>query len=198
MSDSSIGFTVTELIAMATEILLAADYRQISSGFPDWNTPTSRLFEDEYNIIGVVVFETCTELLHEWTDRQGSLVSLISGHVGKVESKTWDGYLVLLTPALAPSEETELEKVRYNTVRLRKLVATGDDLKHPTDVERVLRSLLPLGLEAADVGRSSALDLLPRILADKGINEEVTQLLIGASQKQLPLMERLHERPVDQ
>lgn len=197
MSDSSTSFTPTDLIATASAILKGGGYRQITTGFPEWDTPTSRLFEDEYNVVGVVVFATCGDLIREWADRQGALVDLISGYVGKSESKSWDGYLVLLTPALAPSEEGEIERVRYNTTRLRKLVATGDDLQHPTDVERVLRSLLPLGPERVEVNRSSALDLLPRLLSAEGIDPEVTRILVDAFREQMPLMEQLHERRND-
>jgi hypothetical protein len=198
MNERSASFTATDLIAIASAILKGAGYRQITPGFPEWDTPSSRLFEDEYNIVGVVVFATCGDLIREWADRQGALVDLISGYVGKSESKSWDGYLVLLTPALAPSEQIEIDTVRYNTTRLRKLVATGDDLQHPTDVERVLRSLLPLGLERIDVSRTSALDLLPKLLAAEGIDQRVTRILIESFKQQKPLMEELHERRVDQ
>jgi len=61
-------------------------------------------------------------------------VNVISENIGHAEWKAWDGYLVLLTPGLAPSEEANIEAVRYDTTRLRKLVATGEDLRNPTDV----------------------------------------------------------------
>jgi hypothetical protein len=140
------------------------------------------------------VFETCAELLRTWPDRQGSLVDVISQYVGQGESKSWDGYLVLLTSSLAPSEGKEIEAVRYNTTRLRKIVATGDDLRTPTDVERVLRPLLPLGREQARLSQESALDLLPKLLADKGISTETTRLLVEAFREQSPLLERLHQQ----
>lgn len=118
---------------------------------------------------------------------------MISAQVGHEEGKSWDGYLVLLTPGLAPSEDAGIEAVRYNTTRLRKLVATGDDLRSPTDVERVLRPLLPLGQEQASLSQGSALDLLPKLLADQGIPRETTQLLVDAFREQSPLLERLHQ-----
>jgi hypothetical protein len=98
-----------------------------------------------------------------------------------------------LTPGLAPSETEAIEAVRYNTTRLRKLVGTGDELKLPTDVERVLRPLLPLRRERANLGQESALDLLPRLLAAANISEEVTRLLVDAFQQQSPLLEQLHQ-----
>jgi hypothetical protein len=193
MTDSYLGFTTTDLIAAASQVLLEGGYRQINGRFPEWGTPTSRLFEDEYSVVGIAVFETCKELLHTWPDVQAPLVDVISRHVGSQESKSWDGYLVLLTPGLAPSESEAIEEVRYNTTRLRKLVATGDDLKILTDVERVLRPLLPLRPERATLGQESALDLLPRLLAAQQIPEEVTRVVVDAFRQHVPLLEQLHE-----
>lgn len=159
MNRASIPLTLTDLIAAASEVLKGAGYEQVSRRFQAWDTPASRLFEDGYNIVGLVAFETCGALLREWPDRQGSLVEVISKHVGRQESKSWDGYLVLLTPGAAPSEGSEIETVRYNTTRLRKLVATGEELVGAIDVERLLRPLLPLGPAQAITSGASALDL---------------------------------------
>ena len=166
MINSPTNFTPTDLIAATSAVFTARGYQQISHRFQEWDTPTSRLFEDEYNVVGIAVFETCGELLRAWPDLQESLVDVISRHIGRGESKSWDGYLVLLTPADAASEHIEVEAVRYNTSRLRKLVATGDDLRSATAIERVLRPLLPLGQEQENLRQESALDLLPRLLAE--------------------------------
>jgi hypothetical protein len=194
MTSSASGFTSTDLIAIASQVLAVGGYQQIRGRFSEWDTSTSRLFEDEYNVVGLVVFDTCGELLRAWPDLQGSLVEVISRHVGQGESKSWDGYLVLLTPGFGASEDAEIEGVRYNTTRLRKLVATGDDLQNPTDVERVLRPLLPLGQERLKQSQESALDLLPKLLANQGIAEETTRLLVEAFREQSLLLERLHEQ----
>ena len=194
MSDSSIGFTTTDLIASASHELLDGGYHQINGRFPEWETPTSRLFENEYSIVGLVAYETCGDLLKSWPDVQGTLVDVISHYVGSQESKSWDGYLVLLTPGLATSDVDAIEAVRYNTTRLRKLVATGDDLKLSADVTRVLRPLLPLQSERADLGLESVLDLLPKLLAADHIPENVTRLLVDAYKKQEPMLEQLHEK----
>jgi hypothetical protein len=193
MTESSHGFTSTDLIVASSQTLIANGYRQIVGKFPEWDTPTSRLFEDEYGVVGIVVFDTGAELLRTWPDLQASLVEVISRHVGREEAKSWDGYLVLLSPGIAPSQSTAIDEVRYNTTRLRKLVATADDLLNPTDVERVLRPLLPLPQERANVDRESALDLLPRLLAKQKISEQVTHVLIDAFREQTPLLERLHQ-----
>lgn len=197
MTDNSVGLTSTDIIAAASQELIRGGYQQVTGSFQEWETPTSRLFEDKYNVVGVVVFGTCAELLREWPDRQGSLVDVISSHVGRVESKSWDGYLVLLTPGFAPSEATELDAVRYDTTRLRKLVATGSDLERPTDVERVLRGLLPLNEERPSVNPDSTLDSLPKLLGEQGIPEEVTRAIVDGFREQLPLLEHLHENRGD-
>jgi hypothetical protein len=193
MTDKSTALSSSDLLAAATQTLMAGGYQQVHK-FPDWSSSSSRLFEDPYNIVGIVVFATCRELLDDWTDRQGSLVDVISGEVGRVESKSWDGYLVLLTPSLLSSGASEMDDIRRDTTRIRKLVATGNDLEQSTDVERVLRSLLPLADERHVLAQESALDLLPELLADQGISEHVTRILVNAFGEQLPLLEQLHER----
>ncbi len=194
MKENAVRFTSTELIAAAAQALTAGGYRQISKLFPEWDTPTSRLFEDPYTIVGVVVFDTCRELLSSWPDLQGSLVDVISRHVGRAEGKSGDGYLVLLTPALAPSETAEVEAVRYNTQRLRKLVATGDDFQNATDVYRALSPLLPLVQDGSELSGESALDLLPGLLAKQGIPAETTRVVLDAFREQVPIVERLHDQ----
>ena len=190
MTDSSL--TATDLIATASQTLIGGHYTQIVRTFPAWDTATSRLFEDEYSVVGVTVFDTCGELVRMWPDLQGSLVDLISKRVGHEEAKAWDGYLVLLSPGIAPSESSAINSIRYNTVRLRKLVGTGDELHRPADVERVLRPLLPFGPEQASLNKASALDLLPGLLAPNGIPESTTAALVNAFKEQAPMLERLH------
>lgn len=192
MTDSSASLTATDLIAAASQTLTEAHYQQIVRTFPAWDTATSRLFEDEFNVVGVSVFDTCGELVKMWPDLQGSLVDVISKRVGHEEAKAWDGYLVLLSPGLAPSDSTAIKAIRYNTIRLRKLVATGDELRRPSDVERVLRPLLPFGQEDAIISNASALDLLPRLLTALGIPAQTTETLVKAFKEQAPMLERLH------
>ena len=194
MRNTPTALTPTDIIAAASQVLTTAGYRQVNVPSTRWDSATSRLFEDEYNIVGIVVFDTCGELLQAWPDLQGSLVDLISKHVGQGEAKSWDGYLVLLTSGVAPSEETEIEAVRYNTTRVRKIVATGEELRTVTDVERVLRPLLPLSDERAAMDNASALDVLPRLLAEQGIAQDTTRVLVEAFRNQSPLIERLHEK----
>jgi len=184
--------TPTDLIASSTSVLAAGGYQPIREGFPEWNTTTTRLFEDKYNVVGIAVFTTTADLLQSWADLQGALVDVISRHVGQMENKAWDGYLVLLTTAIAPASDANVEDIRSDTTRLRKLVATGEDLSAPGDVERLLRSLLPLRDPQGSIGQGTALDLLPELLEEQGINKSTTKVLVRSFIEQEPLMEALH------
>jgi hypothetical protein len=184
--------TATDLVAASSSVLEAGGYQPIRKGFPKWDTPSTRLFEDKYNVVGIAVFTTSTELLSSWADLQGALVDVISRHVGRTESKAWDGYLVLLTTGMAPSMDADIEGLRYDTTHLRKLVATGEDLSAPSDVERLLRPLLPLRTAQGSIGLSTALDLLPALLAEQGIDQKTTDVLVKSFIEKEPLMDELH------
>ena len=194
MTSTAIPLTPTDLIAAASSVLEAGGYQTIREGFPEWNTTSTRLFEDKYNVVGIAVFTTTTELLSSWADLQGTLVDAISRHVGQAEGKAWDGYLVLLTTGIAPSSDVEIEDLRYDTTRLRKLVATGDDMNSAGDVERLLRSLLPLRSEHGSIGQGTTLDLLPGLLAEQGINKKTTDVLVKSFIEHEPLMDALHRQ----
>lgn len=188
---ASPAMTGTDLIAAATNALIAGGYEQVHS-VPEWDSGRARLFEDPYGVVGVVVFDTCGELVREWPNWQGSLVEVISKSVGREEAKAWEGYLVLLTPALAPSERKAIDGTRYDTIRLRKIVATGGDMEGTFDVTRVLSPLLPLGKASGVVAAGAILDLLPKLLAKQGISAATTQLVVDAFREQSSLLERLH------
>ena len=105
---------------------------------------TSRVFEDPYGIVAVHVFDSWRQLTEQWPVAQGRLVELISEHLTRPEPKAWEGYLVLLTPGLLPpTQRTRLNDLRYDTHRVRKLVATGDDLATLEDVQGTLLPLSP-------------------------------------------------------
>lgn len=190
------GMAPIQLMAAASEVLLSEGYVRVAVN-SEWDTPSSRLFEDPYSVVGVAVFDSCDDLLERWPDLQGSLVDILSQHVGRSDPKAWDGYLVLMTPSLAPSQAEALEDLRYNIHRIRKLVATGDEVRSPSDVRLVLSSLLPLKVGEGELTSTSALDVLPRLLSERGIDAEVTRTLVAAFRNQEPLIERLHERKAD-
>jgi hypothetical protein len=185
------AITVTDLVVTTSSTLAAGGYERVTA-FPDWDTTSRRLFEDEYNVVGVAVFQTCADLVRSWPELQGSLVGTISQKVGLSEAKAWDGYLVLLATGVV-SEDADLEAVRYDTARLRKLVATGEELGSSGAVERLLRPLLPLGRPLGRRGGMSALDQLPDLLAAGGIARETTTVLVDSFLNQRSLVESLHK-----
>lgn len=192
MMASQSPLTVTELTAAATSVLATGGYA-VREGFADWGGKSTRLFEDEYNIVGLGVFATCSDLLQSWGRLQGALVDTISSRIGRNEGKAWDGYLVLLTPGVASAEEVDLDSIRQDTKRVRKLVATGLELQSSGDVERTLRPLLPLRVDEVNAGNASVLDRLPGLLAGKDIDQRITEALVNAFVEQKPLMESLRE-----
>ncbi len=190
MSQSS-SLTLAELISTASGVLENCGYTRAQKSFPEWDTTVRRLFEDQYSIIGIAAFSTCAKLIDSWSALQGSLVDVMSQQLGVGESKVWDGYLILLTAGIAPSGDLEIQAIRRDTTRLRKLVATGDDLTVAGDVERVLRPLLPLSQDQISV-QHSTLDLLPELLQKKDIGKRYTGVLLRAFRENKPLLEALH------
>ena len=181
-----------QLIARAAEVLEDNGYRRVSVA-PEWPA-ASRVFEDPYGIVAVHVYDTWRELIDSWVDTQSLLVDLISANVSRPEPKTWEGYLVLLTGAeLLPEDHQALADLRYNTNRLRKLVATGQDLDTLDDVRNALLPLLPLAVERPEESEAGLLGRLPELLEEDGIDRQATQTAIDAFIRNESIMERLHQ-----
>lgn len=118
----------------------------------------------------------------------------MSAYMTSADPKSWEGYLVLLTPGSASGDEGQsLSSIRYDISRVRKLVATGDELKQIRDVERTLLPLLPLEAAPSGDGEGSVLDRLPSLLAGQGIDAGAVESIIDAFAAQQPLVESLHE-----
>jgi hypothetical protein len=185
--------TTTDILAAASEILGSSGYSRVaqSLGQDVWGA-NGRLFEDPYGVVALVVYETWSDLSDRWLDAQTVLIEAISKSLTSSEPKAWEGYLVLLTPAVLPTEvRADADRIRYDTARARKLVATGEDLKTVADVQRVLTPLLPLS--DIDLGSQEAtLSMLPEILSAKGLPSGAVQVTVKAFSEQQPLLERLH------
>jgi hypothetical protein len=186
--------TTTDLLAAVSDYLPGGGYQRIEEARRgEWPTESVRLFEDAYGIVAVVVYDTWGDLLSGWVDAQDALVRLISRHISKSDAKAWDGYLVLLTPGVMVSDtRNEATEIRYNTGRVRKLLAAGDDLKSLADVERALLPLLPLEPELEFEEQELVLNMLPSLLSRKGIPEDAVRVVIEAYSEQQALVERLH------
>jgi hypothetical protein len=156
-----------------------------------WLSSTGRVFEDAYGVVGLGVFETWAELRHSWPDAQSSLGELISRHLTRADAKSWEVYLVLLTPGvIGNDEQLEPQLIRSDTNRARKLVATGAELRSISNVERVLLPLLPLTGDITVTDEGSLLDRLPELLT---ADQAALRVIINAFRKQEPILERLHQ-----
>jgi hypothetical protein len=190
----SSALTPTNLLASASKHLADAGYTQVSEERLDGlETLGARFFEDQYRVVMLLVLDTWPELHESWTRAQASLVELISTHMTKSIEKSWDGYLVLLTlDPCPPSTRGEVDAVRYDTFRVRKLVAAGDELRSLADVQRALLPLLPIEIETVAGEDRSALDMLPELLAEEGIEQRAAELLLEAFAERSSLTEALH------
>lgn len=181
--------TTSSLLAAATDVLTGGGYVKRKEALSGWPA-SSRLFEDQYGVVAIVVHETWKSLVGSWQDDQGRFVELLAETVNRSDPKAWEGYLVLLTPS-APAgatERHEAQDVRYDISRVRKLVATGHELKTISDVSRALLSLLPLPEPEAGHHEASILASLPPLLEEEGIPSEMTNRLIEAFERQTSLL----------
>ena len=181
----------TTLLASSAQFLTEAGYRQVTSEAAAWHTADSRLFEDAYSLVSVVVYATWGELVTAWPDAQARLVETMATRLSKTESKAWDGYVVLLTPGYSePSSGGTVSSIRYNTTRVRKLVAAGEDLQALEDVRRAILPLLPVAQIDLEPTRDM-LTVLKEALAKRGIDREDAEQAIVAFSRDEPILPAL-------
>ncbi len=191
---ASSSLTATSILSAASEILTAssAGYRLATNEqTAGWPIETVRVFEDAYTVVAVCVFDTWGLLKDGWQDAQGVLVELISKHLSDRDAKAWDGYLVLMTPGARGEDSDAIDQIRYDTARVRKLVASAPELATVNDIERTLLSLLPLTSEAGLTTARDPLELLAEALRTE-FDEPVSEVLLSAFAEQKPLVEALH------
>lgn len=190
--------TTTEITGQVKRILRDSGYDQHRDPPDRWDAPNHLLYEDDYGIVGIVVYESVSSLLTEWTTAQGALVHVMSEHVTRDQPKSSEGYLVLLTGD-APRESREhdvnqeVNAIRYNTSRVRKLIGTGLSLNAVNDVKHVLDPLLPLDIRQDAQEDISVLDLLPGLLADD-VSKEITGAVVEAYRQLNSPIDALHEK----
>ncbi|MDA8398623.1 MAG: hypothetical protein M0008_00980 [Actinomycetota bacterium] len=186
------ALSTVQLGAAATEVLARNGYRQVPTP-DDWPT-ASRLFEDEYGIVALHVYDTWQRLRDDWNIAQGLLVDLLSSKLDRPEPKAWEGYLVLFTSSpVADVDYRDIVDLRYNTNRLRKLVATGRELETVDDVRTSLLPLLPLHIERPASMARGILGRLPDLLDGAGVDRRVTEAAVAAFLGNESIMERLRE-----
>lgn len=191
---NNISLSQTEILAAATNLLSKNGFSQIDKIYLKGIDPESyRLFEDVYSIVAVIAFPNWQDLVSRWIDTQSSLVELISEYISQEEDKRWEGYLAMLTTSLVPTSELkEIEKIRYDTARIRKLVTTGMQLKEISDVETALLPFLRLEEKTEESPDDAVLARLPKLLEDKSLNAELIKTVVDAFLAQKPLIETLH------
>lgn len=184
-----------------TEIIAAASSCLTSSGFVEASATTlkgidksrHRVFEDAYSIVALVVLDGWTDIRDGWIEAQSALVELMSDFIPKDTPKSWDGYLVLLTSGLVPlSEKPIVSRIRYDIGRVRKLIATGEQLKEVADIESALLPLLPIAIEIGATPSDGVLRRLPDLLKNEALSRESIQAVVDAQLSQEPLIEALH------
>jgi hypothetical protein len=187
------ALTTTQLLAAAAEVLESSGYQAAPT--PDsWDSSTARLFEDAYGIVAAVTFETWADLAEQWPDSQAALVDVMSAHLSRPDPKAWEGYLLLMTPSAPPLvDRSKVTAIRYNTDRVRKIIATGDELLAVNDVRAALLPLLPLQIGNGASGGPALLERLPTLLAPLGVEERATQTVVSAFVENASIMERLHD-----
>ncbi len=190
-----VALSATQIMAAASSILVRGGYRQAQAGLGDeWTDESARLFEDPYSVVAVLVFPTWAELKDRWTQAQASLVGVITQSISSADPKVWEGYLVLLTPSTAGPDRATLDSVRRDTSRVRKLVATGEELRHLLDVEQLLGPLLPLDVNHAQkMVPEDPLNYLPSLPALGNVPREAIKVIVDAFRYQQPMLDRLHQ-----
>ena len=192
MSDSSL--TSASILSGASGCLTsaAAGYQPVSSDLiGEWPTDAVRVFEDAFTVVAVCVFETWSALEQGWQEAQGALVALMSAHLSVHDAKSWDGYLVLLTPGSRSEERDAIERIRYDTARVRKLVASAPELATISDIEHALLPLLPLSTDINVTPTRSPLDVVGDALREE-FDAQVVDALLAAFAEQRPIVEAIH------
>lgn len=171
--------TATQVLGAVTEGLLAGGFGQVTDTEDQAGTPI-RVFEDAHSVLAVAVYDSWAILSDRWSSAQGVLVELMSAHFTRTEPKAWEGYLILLTTDDLVSDPLELDRIRRDTTRVRKIVATGDEVMSLSSVMDVLLPVLPLKLDAIAGTTEPILSRLPELLAPFGVARDLTQEVVEA------------------
>lgn len=185
------------ILAEAARVLSSGSYRVERGTESKLGLPSEKALvaEDKYCVVVVVVYDTWGELTSSWPTAQASAVRALSSQYTRLDRKAWDGYLVILTPALAADAEETVHAIRYDTSRIRKIVATGEDLESVADVGRALLPLLPLSTEEVEMTDSqSLLEELPGRLEEAGVDRDLAEIAVGAFKAHRPIVQELHRR----
>ncbi|WP_415976623.1 hypothetical protein [Rhodococcus sp. 077-4] len=195
---------VTNDLVLAEVIRLLAESNIIRVDrrrHPSWPID-SMAFEDEYSVIAVWTFGSVEDLVAGWGAAQDHVVDFLGANVIATDPKSWDGYLILVAMDGVPATlVAELNNVRSDTRRVRKLVLTADDLptrvSDPLElapaVRRTLAPILDLDLDTTP-GRTDPLLSLRGRLAGTHNHSAHLDVLIAAYEAGESPLEALHRR----
>jgi len=179
--------TNVEVLGAVTEVLLGSGF-EVGPELPLSAGPQVRCFEDPVSIVGAVQYQSWGELRDEWIEAQSVLVDLLSQRLDRSDPKSWEGYLVLLTLD-QPTDPAEVDEIRRDTTRLRKVVATGADMSQVSHVEDALLPVIPLLDGTLRSGSGSILDRLPELLKAKHIDPNLTRQVVEAFEQDRSALE---------
>ena len=171
--------SVSQLMAASAKRLQASNFHFVTDAEDEFGTSV-RVFEGPLSIVGVAVFETWPQLETGWPAAQGRLVEIMSLNLVRAEPKAWEGYLVLLTSDDLLVDQLSLDRIRRDTSRLRKIVATGSDLGSLAAVDEVLLPILPIEFHSIHLETEGIINRLPMLLANHGIDEQLAVEVIEA------------------
>lgn len=137
----------TDLLVETIDDLLRSSGMTAAEPQPDIGARSSRVFETDYAVVCVVGFDTTTELQQLWTESEDLLAAVVGAKLDRQDAKAWELYLVLATPDVE-NARLELDAIRTDTRRARKVVVTGVDestgVLRAATLRRQLALLLPL------------------------------------------------------
>ncbi len=179
--------SLTQLMAASAERLRAGGFSVVADDEDELGTAI-RVFEDPLSVVGIATFPTWQKLEAGWPSSQGFLVELMSSRLARSEPKSWEGYLVLMTTDDVMEDQLSVDRIRRDTSRLRKIVATGSELQTLAGVEDVLLPVLPLDIGGLTGKEEPILGRLPRLLAEHGVDENLGREVVEAfEQNRSPL-----------
>jgi hypothetical protein len=190
MSETLSASTITEY---AAELLAKARY-QLFRDHPSVQITNAKsiIAEDNFGIVAIVAFETWIELSRCWNDAQASLVKLLDTRLGRLDAKSWDGYLVLLCPmALTREQKQEKNALEINLSRVRKMVFADEQLTTLKDVERALSSFLPLEINSSAAPTLDVLAALPDLIRGPSLTPAVVAAVIAAFRDGRPIQDEI-------
>lgn len=179
--------TNVEVLGAVTEVLLGSGF-EVGPELPVSAGSQVRCFEDAVSIVGIVQYQSWSELRDGWIEAQSVLVDLLSQRLDRSDPKSWEGYLVLLTLD-QPTDPAQADDIRRDTTRLRKVVATGADMSEVSHVEDALLPVIPLLDGTLRSGSGSILDRLPELLQAKHIDPNLTRRVVEAFEQDRSVLE---------